>query len=414
MAPGPAGAAVMQEAPACTRWNAATPGSIEALQVVYKIAERCNINCTYCYYFNMGEETPLSRPAFASLEVTETLARWIAQGCDELRIPWAKISFHGGEPTLVGVRAFAEACRRFRDIIEPVAKVSLSIQTNGTLLDESWIETFAAHGVNVGVSIDGQQQANDRFRLDRRGRSTLRRTEDAIRCLVEAYRHGGPLPATISVLHPANDNRALYRYLRDLGILELNFLLPDRNADDTAFVSSRAAADYGRCLVDIFEEWLDEDNADVRIKFIDQMLLHFRGDLAPGQAFHRSRKSNQIIIARSDGTVTVDDSFIPALSWYAGAPIHSTARSPLRVFLADPIFDEIERTTNSLPGACAKCRWRRACRGGDLENRFSTRNGFDNPSVYCDAYKVLYREVCDILARNGYPADLIEAKFGTA
>ena len=70
--------------------------------------------------------------------------------------------------------------------------------------------------------------------------------------------------------------------------------------------------------------------------------------------------------------------------------------------------------TNSLPGGCTGCRWRQVCRGGDFENRFSTRNGFDNPSVYCDAYKVMYQNVCDELVRNGYPADLISAKFGNA
>jgi len=47
-------------------WSHTTPGSIEALQVVYKVAERCNINCTYCYYFNMGEDTALTRPANAT------------------------------------------------------------------------------------------------------------------------------------------------------------------------------------------------------------------------------------------------------------------------------------------------------------------------------------------------------------
>ena len=70
--------------------------------------------------------------------------------------------------------------------------------------------------------------------------------------------------------------------------------------------------------------------------------------------------------------------------------------------------------TNSFPGGCTGCRWRQVCRGGDFENRFSTRNGFDNPSVYCDAYKVMYQNVCDELVRNGYPADLISAKFGNA
>src|SRR3546814_3929234 len=40
---------------------------IDALQVVYKVAERCNINCSYCYYFHMGDETPLERPAYAQI-----------------------------------------------------------------------------------------------------------------------------------------------------------------------------------------------------------------------------------------------------------------------------------------------------------------------------------------------------------
>jgi uncharacterized protein len=393
-------------------WSHTEPGSIEALQVVYKVAERCNINCTYCYYFNMGEETALMRPALASIDVTGALARWIAQGCDELRIPCAKVTFHGGEPTLIGVKAFGDACRRLRDTIEPVAAVSLSIQTNGILLDDRWVEAFIEHGVEVGISIDGARAANDRFRLDRRGRSTFGSTEEAIRRLVEAHGSGGPLPSTISVVHPDNDYRSVYRYLRTLGVKEMSFLLPDRNSDDVEFVSSGAAAQYGSCLSDIFLEWLSEDNLDVRIAFVNDLLAHFRPDIAPGQVFRRPRKANQIVIARSDGTVAIDDTFIPALSWYTGTPVYSIEKMTLRTFLANPIFGEIEETSNTLPRGCTECRWRRVCRGGDLENRFSTRNGFDNPSVYCDAYKVMFQYVCDELVRNGYPNDLIRTKFG--
>lgn len=396
------------------QWSAAEPDSIEALQVVYKIAERCNINCTYCYYFNMGDETPLTRPARAKLEVTRQLAEWMAQGCEELRIPRAKLSFHGGEPTMVGVRAFDAACQTLREIIEPVAALSLSIQTNGTLLDERWIERFIEHRVGVGVSIDGPQDANDRYRLDRRGRSTFKSTEEAIRRLVDAHAAGGPLPGTISVLHPGNDYRSVYRYLRDLGVLEINFLLPDRNAEDTEFLRSGTAAEYGKCLSDIFSAWLEEDNPDVRIKFVDEMMAHFRPDAAPGQVFRRMKKTNQVVIARSDGTVAIDDSYIPALAWYSAAPVYSTAESTLRQFLADPIFNEIECTSNALPTGCQDCRWRRVCRGGDLENRFSTRSGFNNPSVYCEGYKLMYQNACETLAGNGYPRELLNEKFELA
>jgi uncharacterized protein len=361
----------------------------------------------------MGEETALTRPVLASIDVTDALARWIAQGCKELRVPHVKIIFHGGEPTLIGVKAFGEACRRLRDIIGSVAAVSLSIQTNGTLLDNRWIEAFIEHGVGVGISIDGERVANDRFRLNRRGRSTFAGTEEAIRRLAESHGSGGPPPSTISVVHPANDYRSVYRYLRKLGVKEMSFLLPDRNADDVEFISSGAAAQYGSCLSDVFLEWLTEDNLDVQIKFIDQLLVHFWPDIAPGQVFRRRRMANQVIIARSDGSIAIDDTFIPALSWYARTPVYSTEKSTLRSFLADPIFREIEEASNALPGGCTECRWRHVCRGGDLENRFSSRNGFDNPSVYCGAYKVMFQDVCDELVRNGYPVDLITAKFGT-
>src|SRR3546814_4682040 len=99
----------------------------------------------------------------------------MAQGCRELRIPHAKLAFHGGEPAMIGADTFSKACQTLRDIIEPAATLSLAIQTNGVLLDERWTDKFIEHAVGVGISIDGPQAANDRFRLDKPGRSTLDR-----------------------------------------------------------------------------------------------------------------------------------------------------------------------------------------------------------------------------------------------
>jgi uncharacterized protein len=83
----------------------------------------------------------------------------------------------------------------------------------------------------------------------------------------------------------------------------------------------------------------------------------------------------------------------------------------LRGFLAHPVFLGIEHITNNIPSACAPCRWRDVCRGGDIENRYSTAKEFDNPSVYCDAYQSFYEKVCALLVDNGYPVELITEKF---
>jgi len=402
----------MTTAPAPTTWRPDRPGSLQCLQVVYKVAERCNINCSYCYYFNMGETTALDRPAKIDLEHAERFGAWVAQGCSSLDIPEVKIAFHGGEPMLLGPRLFVATCEALVRQISPVADLRFSIQTNGTILNDEWIEAFERFDIAVGISIDGDRKDHDRFRLDHQGRSTFDVTERNLRRLVELA-DGDPRrkPSTISVLDHRVDYLATYTYLREIGVEAMTFLLPDRTADDLIFRSGAEPQKIGARLTELFDAWMDEGDPSIVVRFINQALGHFRLGEEPGLR-KRDRKSNQVIIARSDGTVSVDDSYIPALEWYSDTPVYDIATSSLQQFLADPIFLRIEELTATAPSACEPCPWVAMCRGGDLENRFSRRNGFDNPSVYCDSLKMFYQSVCEGLVDVGYPAQAIEDRFG--
>ncbi len=393
-------------------WDPSEPNSIECLQVVYKIAERCNINCSYCYYFNMGDDTALGRPARASVGSTINLAKWIAAGCADLRIPRVNISFHGGEPMLAKPDRFAKMCEAFLTHIGPVAEVRFAIQTNGTIFNNDWLRVLVKYRVSIGISIDGDRADHDRFRLDHRGRSTFTVTENTIRTLVEASAVFPSLrPSTISVLDRHVDYAATFRYLRALGIMQMHFLFPDRNANDHAPQVDKEAAEIGSGLLDLFTEWMIEDNPDIHVRFIDRALGYFRQGASP-KPVPRRRKSNQVLVARSDETVAIDDSYIPALDWYAATPEFAIADTNLRGVLADPVFPAIETETSKLPDACTSCRWQDICHGGDLENRFSDQNGFNNPSVYCAAYKELYAGICNVLMNSGYPQSEIQRRFG--
>ena len=398
------------------------PDSIDTLQVVFKVVERCNINCTYCYYFNMGDETALERPAIASLSTARALGEWIAQGCKQLRIPKVRISFHGGEPMIMKPALFRAMCEAFQLEIGSVADLSFSIQTNGTILNDDWLSAFREHAVGVGVSIDGDESAHDRYRLDHRGRSTFTATETTLKRLTE-WADGDPglMPSTISVYSRHNDYRRVYEYIRGFGVERMGFLLPDCNPDDPDPGSKAATADYGRAMYELFEAWLTEDNPKIYIKFIHNALAHFNVTASPTSTDgfvtgvggeKRDKKSYQVVIARSDGTVAIDDSYMPALAWYTTAPLYSVHRSTLKEFLSDPVFTEIETASATLPTECESCTWKELCGGGDLENRFSAERRFDNPSVYCEAYKVLYRGLCDLLIENGYPQELVTERFG--
>jgi uncharacterized protein len=386
---------------------------IDTLQVVFKIAERCNINCTYCYYFNMGEDSALRRPATVSVDTTEIIAEAIERGCQDLGIRDVRISFHGGEPMMVSPRRFESICRVLCERISPVAKLRLSMQTNGTVSVDKWIETFNRYKVAVSFSIDGDREAHDRYRLSKNSLSTFAITENNLKKMIHAAQQGRCIkPATISVLDTANRYGDVYRYLRALGIEQMTFLLPDRNANDSASFGGNAARQFGQALLDIFRAWLEEDNPNVRIRHIDRVMRLLRplADRAAETCSDADMPRNgrhgrhQIIMARSDGTLAVNDSYIPALSWYETTPVYSVFDKTLKAFLSHAVFEEIETIEKTLPAECRTCKWKHICRGGDLENRYSDEASFDNKSVYCESYKVFLQGMYDLMVANGLPA----------
>lgn len=395
-------------------WDPSEPNAIERLQIVYKIAERCNLNCSYCYYYNMGDDSALRRPARASLAATGALARWAAEGCRTLQIPKLLISFHGGEPMLMRSLEFARTCEIFVRHLAPAVELGFTVQTNGTLMTPGWLEALKRFNVHVGVSIDGRRADHDRFRLDHQGRSSFAETERCLeRLMAESAAHPHLRPGTISVLHPAVDYAETYRYLRGLGVRSLHFLLPDRDAEGPREEVEPEARAIGRGLLDIFEAWLAEDDPSVRVRFIGETLGYFELTRAPGDRTRR-RKTNQILVARSDGTVAVDDSLLPAVDWYRTTPAFAVAEHSLRDVLSDPIHLLLEEEGRRLPDDCAGCRWAEMCRGGDLENRYTAARGFNNRSIYCETYKTLYRGICELLVSNGYPRSEIAKRFGEA
>ncbi|SDU00628.1 radical SAM protein [Stappia sp. ES.058] len=379
---------------------------VDTLQVVFKVAERCNIDCDYCYYFNMGDTRALARPPVVDPDRAEAVGQWIAQGCQDLGIEKVLVSFHGGEPMLLKPRIFDRICASLRAAIEPHASLGFAIQTNGTILSPAWLEAFSRHRVHVGVSIDGDRLAHDRHRLDKRGRSTFAKTRHNLERLV-AWSAGerGLGPSTISVLDWRNDLCGIYRGFREMGIREMSFLLPDRSRDDGFTGEDETAAAYGQQLADVFEAWLKEDDASVFVRQIDRTLARFRlgGPM-------RS-ETVQIVVVQSDGSIALNDSYIPALSWYRKLPQTSVDDTPLRDHLTLVRALEAKAGLHRLPSRCEGCAWASLCRGGDVENRYSRDGGFDNPSAYCEGYQVFYARVRDLLVANGYPQEVFETRL---
>ena len=69
--------------------------------VLLKVASRCNINCRYCYVYNMGDTGWTSMPKVMSRSTITAIATSLARLYRAQSRPFSVV-LHGGEPLLLG------------------------------------------------------------------------------------------------------------------------------------------------------------------------------------------------------------------------------------------------------------------------------------------------------------------------
>jgi uncharacterized protein len=142
--------------------------------VYFNPTEKCNLNCTYCY---IPEELRKTGRNMTWQELKRALN--ILRDHFSATVPGRKpqIVFHGSEP-LVNKEGV------FRAILEYGAEFEFGIQTNATLLEKEDFRFLSAHGVAIGISLDGHTAAvADRHRKNWAGAGTFAKALKAIEML---------------------------------------------------------------------------------------------------------------------------------------------------------------------------------------------------------------------------------------
>ena len=188
--------------------------------LIFKIASRCNLNCSYCYVYNQGDSTWKQRPKLMSDELFMAGLQRLYDHAQSRSLQRVNVGFHGGEPTLIGSRRLDSWCQYTLDRFGTSTQVRFMIQTNGTLLDDSWARLFDKFRFNVGVSIDGTSDNHDKNRVDHRGLGSYQRVISGIEIL---KRRSIPF-TTLCVLPLGVDPIATHRSLISLGPSRVNYL----------------------------------------------------------------------------------------------------------------------------------------------------------------------------------------------
>ena len=383
--------------------------SIQDLNIVFKISERCNLKCDYCYFFFGGDETWKLHPPVVPENVIENLGAFSARAARDQGLETITLIFHGGEPLLMRRPKFAEMCDRLRSH-ENGFRFHFGMQTNGVLVDDEWIALFERYQVSVGVSLDGPRAANDMHRLDHQGRSSYDRTVAGLRRLQGAAAQGKvSVPGLLCVINPAVEGGQAYRHFaHDLGVTKMSFLTPDYTWDSG--VGESVIRGVERFLLASLRAWLADKSPKIRIRVFSELLSALVDPHAMELVQTYRDDYRNIISVSSNGDLGPEDTLRTLDPRFRLMGLN-VAKNDLRELIESDAWREQADAATVRPEGCRGCGWWKICKAGRPINRYSKSQGFSNPSLYCSGLKDVYSEIAAFLVRNGTPLSEISSRL---
>jgi len=340
----------------------------------------CNLACGYCYYLQKERLWPEHTRFRMSDDI---LAEYIVQHIEACREPVIRFSWHGGEPTVLGLDYFRRIVALQRKHQPANQTVANGMQTNGTLLDDQWCRFLAEEKFAVGLSLDGPQQMHDMHRVTRDGKPTYEQTMRGYK-LLRKYGVACDILCVVNavnVQHPTG----VYRFFKAIGAPYVSFLpLVEAEPGDEANVSERSvpAEQWGTFLCTIFDEWVGGDIGRVKVQIFEEAARTAFGQ-EHSLCIFRPVCGDIPVVEHNGGFFScdhyVDDEH----------RLGNIRQTPLAELLESPAQRAFgQKKLDTLPQYCRQCEVRAMCNGGCPKNRFLlTDDGETGLNYLCAGYK---------------------------
>ena len=174
--------------------------------LILDTTNRCNLACKYCFV------NATDSGVMMSLETALKALRAVLDSskCADV----LTIEFSGGEPLLnfSMIEQFIPKANKMAE--KKKKKLTFSIQTNATLLNEHIMTFLIENKVNVGVSIDGEKEYHDKNRVFSDGIGSL----DVITKNIKEFKNKGGQVSVLAVISSVQQYESVIKYAIENGI----------------------------------------------------------------------------------------------------------------------------------------------------------------------------------------------------
>lgn len=269
---------------------------------VLVLTERCNLCCRYCFIeknLSCKEGSSSMTPEIAS-QAIEYFSKQITN------IDETSIILYGGEP-LMNPQALYSAIKTIEYLQNEgqfPLETHISINTNGTLINEEIAEYLSNHNITVSISIDGDCHQN-KDRLYHDGRESFNDVIEAIRiCQRHSVKYGISITATPKLL---KDYKSSIDFVKCLS--------PSKVGINPLLAAGELYSEYGEDLLNMMvyaktilnEHGIEEDRLTDRLTYLESRCIKYHDC---------SAANGEQIVITPDGSVGICHEFVGSRDFF--------------------------------------------------------------------------------------------------
>ncbi len=338
----------------------------------------CNLRCEYCFYTDEIRHRGTPNYGIMSKDTAETVVRRFLTAAEG----FCTFAFQGGEPTLAGLDFFKNFVELEKKHAAPGVRVQNAIQTNGMLIDAQWARFFSENGFLVGLSLDGNKETHDRYRVRPDGKGSFQTVLRASQ-LFDAHRVDYNI-LTVVTAALADKIGAVFGFYKKHGMYYQQYIpcMDPLEGERGVAQYSLTPEKYEAFLKTLFDLWYGELKRGnyISIRFFDNLVHILRGR-PPEQCSMLGRCSVQYLL-EADGSVFPCD-------FYAMDGFRLGNITVDEIPAIDARRREIRFIEDTVPvhSECGACKWYPLCRNGCRRDRLPGQNGGPGINYYCKAYQ---------------------------